>query len=357
MKPNTQKPEGPHVSARLARLLSILIILRAKEWVSASELAERFGVSYRTIYRDVEAMQHHGIPVQGVPGPDGGYRLGTENPLPSIIFGSEEATNLSLLGATGPAPTIPFEASANKDVLARPGSDTRAEVRELLRRASTRIYFDTSDWYWRDEGTGLFSQIREAVFQQHKIVLSYRERGTDEVRSFRYAAYGLVWKVGQWYVVGVQDHDQKATRLRLGRIASVKPLDETFEVDSNFRLGSWWQEELEQFGKGSIKVELRVAPGAQEEMRNLATKNDSQVKFDGEMMLITLFVDHWEWLVPLILSFATSVVVEQPIALRNRVVEALEKGLENYLKAQPLVLAPATNSDIRSRASKRSRDI
>jgi predicted DNA-binding transcriptional regulator YafY len=43
--------------SRMGRLLGILLVLRSKEWVAAQELATRFRVSTRTIYRDVEVMQ------------------------------------------------------------------------------------------------------------------------------------------------------------------------------------------------------------------------------------------------------------------------------------------------------------
>ena len=61
----------------LNRLLSIIYILMSKETVTAKELAERFEVSVRTIYRDVENLSMAGIPVYAKKGKNGGSLRGT----------------------------------------------------------------------------------------------------------------------------------------------------------------------------------------------------------------------------------------------------------------------------------------
>ena len=60
---------------RADRLLGITLILIEKERVSASYLAETFGVSTRTIYRDVESLSMAGVPVFSTPGVGGGIRI------------------------------------------------------------------------------------------------------------------------------------------------------------------------------------------------------------------------------------------------------------------------------------------
>ena len=57
---------------KIDRLLSIVMILLAKKKVSASELAQTFEVSVRTIYRDVDTINQAGLPVVTYPGAKGG---------------------------------------------------------------------------------------------------------------------------------------------------------------------------------------------------------------------------------------------------------------------------------------------
>lgn len=60
---------------KIDRLLSIVVHLLSRDLVSASDLANRFGVTVRTIQRDVDAINSAGIPVTAIHGPSGGYKI------------------------------------------------------------------------------------------------------------------------------------------------------------------------------------------------------------------------------------------------------------------------------------------
>ncbi|MFJ3637486.1 helix-turn-helix transcriptional regulator [Streptomyces sp. NPDC090112] len=78
----------PDTSARLLRLLSLLQTRR--EW-SGPELAERLGVTPRTVRRDVDRLRELGYPVNATPGTGGGYRLGAGAELPPLLLDDDEA--------------------------------------------------------------------------------------------------------------------------------------------------------------------------------------------------------------------------------------------------------------------------
>src|SRR4051812_12290349 len=75
-------------SARLLRLLSLLQVRR--DW-SGAQLAERLGVSTRTLRTDVERLRALGYPVEARPGVAGGYRLGAGGALPPLLLDDDEA--------------------------------------------------------------------------------------------------------------------------------------------------------------------------------------------------------------------------------------------------------------------------
>ena len=60
---------------RIDRMLSIVVILLNRRKITARELADRFEVSLRTIYRDIESINLSGIPVISNQGMDGGYEI------------------------------------------------------------------------------------------------------------------------------------------------------------------------------------------------------------------------------------------------------------------------------------------
>ncbi|MFI6207024.1 helix-turn-helix transcriptional regulator [Streptomyces sp. NPDC051041] len=79
--------------ARLLRLLSLLQTPR--EW-PGGELAERLGVSRRTVRRDIDRLRELGYPVQATRGADGGYRLVAGKAMPPLVLDDEEAVAIAV---------------------------------------------------------------------------------------------------------------------------------------------------------------------------------------------------------------------------------------------------------------------
>ena len=76
---------------RFDRIVAILIQLQSKKIVKAHELAERFKVSLRTIYRDIRTLEASGVPIYSEAGI--GYSLMEGYRLPPVMFTREEASS------------------------------------------------------------------------------------------------------------------------------------------------------------------------------------------------------------------------------------------------------------------------
>ena len=76
------------------RLVAYLVLFQSRELLRAQDLADRFEISVRTVYRDMDALSQAGVPVYGVGGE--GYRLMEGYYLPPITFSPEEAQALAL---------------------------------------------------------------------------------------------------------------------------------------------------------------------------------------------------------------------------------------------------------------------
>src|SRR6187431_1705999 len=81
---------------RIDRVTAILIQLQSKRVVKAQEIADRFAVSLRTVYRDIKTLDEAGIPIIGEAG--SGYSIMEGYRLPPVMFTQEEAGAL-LMGA------------------------------------------------------------------------------------------------------------------------------------------------------------------------------------------------------------------------------------------------------------------
>jgi predicted DNA-binding transcriptional regulator YafY len=90
------------VTTTSSRLLELLSLLQARRDWAGGELAERLGVSGRTIRRDVERLRELGYPVESLTGPAGGYRLRAGTAMPPLLLDDEEAIAIAvgLLTAT-----------------------------------------------------------------------------------------------------------------------------------------------------------------------------------------------------------------------------------------------------------------
>ena len=79
---------------KIDRLVSIIIILLERKKISASELAEMFEVTPRTIYRDIEAISLAGIPIVTYPGVNGGIGIMDEYKIDKKIFTKSDVETL-----------------------------------------------------------------------------------------------------------------------------------------------------------------------------------------------------------------------------------------------------------------------
>ncbi len=86
------------------RLLTLLSMLQARRDWPGALLAERLGVSPRTVRRDVDRLRELGYPVQATRGPDGGYRLVAGAELPPLLFDDEQAVAVAVALQTAATP-------------------------------------------------------------------------------------------------------------------------------------------------------------------------------------------------------------------------------------------------------------
>lgn len=338
-------------SQKLGRLLGIVLLLRSRDSVSAELLADRFGVSVRTIYRDIATLQSAGVPVIGTVGRVGGYQLQSEDPLPPLILESERAFALYLLSVGNMDLPDSISAVGNRALRDLEAGQTE-DIARLFEVASKRIHFDTTEWYWRDEGTALLPKLRESLFGQQRVALNIAH-ADGSMESSTVAPYGLIWKGGQWYLVGATEND-RVRRVKLSSIVKVTGLDSSFDYPDAFDLSQWWRDHLESFGKGPNEVRITVTNDASTEFRRLTTKQESRIEELGDGGLtLTLYVDDWLWLVPMLLSYAGSVRIHEPAELRTAVLGRAEQLLNmNAHRTDRGTIERRTVDDSRSRATR-----
>src|SRR6478752_1401218 len=117
-----------------SRTLALLALLETRRYWPGTELADRLGVSPRTLRRDVDRLRALGYPVEAARGVGGGYQLGAGSALPPLVLDDDEAVAL-VIGLQSAADS-PVTGVAESSVCARTRAGTRYGCRSRTPRAT-----------------------------------------------------------------------------------------------------------------------------------------------------------------------------------------------------------------------------
>ena len=230
------------VSMRASRLLFILTTLQARGRATAQSLAQAYGVSLRTIYRDVDALSAAGIPIYSERGHQGGYRLldGYRTRLNGMS--ALEAEVLFLNGLSGQAAELGLGAacaSAHDKLLAA----LPAEIREGAAAMRLRFHLDVPGWFDESERPACLPRLAEAVWGERPIRIRYRSWTAEKERVLE--PLGIVLKGGAWYLVARIDGSVRT--YRVARILELDVLGGRIGDAATFDLRAYWTENARRF--------------------------------------------------------------------------------------------------------------
>ncbi len=290
---------------RATRLVSLLLLLQMRGQLTAAELAEHFGVSVRTVHRDVESLADAGVPLEAVRGPAGGYRLagGYRTKLTGLTADEAEA----LFVAPAPAAELGLGgvlANARLKVLAA----LPAELQERASRAERYFHLDTRGWFRGEDTVPHLPTLAAATWQGRRLDARYRE-GRRVVRR-TLDPLGLVLKGGAWYLVARRSAGMRV--YRVSRFATVRVRDDGFERPPDFDLGSYWEEWSRSFEASRPRIEVKVRA------------SDLVLRFlprdtRGENGTFVVGFESLEDAFRELLKFGPDVEVLEPVELRERI--------------------------------------
>lgn len=204
---------------RIERAFAILLLLSDGSLVTATDLARRFEVSVRTIYRDVEMLSLTGVPVYAERGAQGGYRLLEGYFLPPVTFSRPEtvAMLLSLALARGlkvPPFAAELESAERKLVAVLPArlKPLLAETRRLVGFERPAIDTFHPEWPGADDGTPAADAAEaraveiflKAVLDGTRVRFTYRTPFDRPNGAVEALPQGLLWDRDRWYLIGLK---------------------------------------------------------------------------------------------------------------------------------------------------------
>ncbi|MGW7360313.1 helix-turn-helix transcriptional regulator [Streptomyces sp. NPDC054802] len=206
-------------SARLLRLLSLLQAHR--DW-SGAELADRLGVTPRTVRRDVDRLRELGYPVNASPGTGGGYQLGAGAELPPLLLDDEEAVAVAVGLRTAAGQGIEGIGETSVRALAK----LEQVLPDRLRRRVGALNAFTVPMLRGQGGptvdAAVLTELANACRDSERLRFEYRDHGGAATRR-TVEPHRLVCTERRWYLVAWDVERDDWRTFRADRIVPKPP--------------------------------------------------------------------------------------------------------------------------------------
>lgn len=297
---------------QINRCLEIVYVLLRQNTVTAKALAERFGVSQRTIYRDIDTLSLAGIPVYTEKGKGGGISLLPDFVLhKSILSEPEQEEILSALQSLGHVKAADTESVLHK--LSAVFNKTAVDWLEV----------DFSDWSYANGN--VFNDFKSAILQQRVVEFDYYST-YGELTHRRVEPIQLWFKSKSWYVKG---YCLTRQAVRLFKLTRVKQLTVTDEPHGMHDLLAPQQVEVVSHRRPDVTLTLKLAPEAAYRVYDEFSEDVVESLPDGGFTVTVTWPED-EWVYSTILSYGEQAEVLDPPHLRAIVREKLLKAAALY---------------------------
>lgn len=299
----------------LNRMLGMIYILMNKGTVTAGELAERFEVSIRTIYRDVEVLSMAGIPVYAKKGKGGGICLTEQFVLDKMLISKQEQGEilaaLASLAQTG--------AQHEEETLRKLGDFFKAEPENW-------VAIDFSDWSGRRKE--LFEDLRHAIIGRRVLEFDYYGQ-YGEMAKREVEPVQLLFKEYTWYL---RAYCRTRGAMRLFKVLRMKRLnvqDEIFNVDEK----RFQEPEPAALSPEPEATEITIWIQKKEAYRVYDRFDEDEITVlpAGDFVIRMRSVPD-DWVYGMILSFGPSAKVVAPMEIKEEIRRRIQEMEKLYDK-------------------------
>ena len=334
MKPGTPKEKSRGRIGRVVQLLTTLSKTGAApgRGYTADELAKLFGVSRRTLFRDLREIQEIGIqPILSCS--RRGYALAPEQFLPPINLNLQEALGLLLLvHKMRNQIQMPFKHSAMLAAMKIEGC-LPPRVRNYCESALARISIKAGVQAPAPTTPGLdniFTLLQSAAARRKKLRVKYDSLYDGKIISCEVSPYYLLYNQRAWYLVGQSSIHKAIRTFKLNHIRGVEMLDEQVDGNDDFDLAEYLGCAWSMIPEGKMyHVRLRFAPKVANNAAEVNWHKSQQVTHNPDgSATIDLRVDGLGEITWWILSYGDQVEVLAPAALRKNVAKIAHRVVE-----------------------------
>lgn len=304
----------------------IIHLLRAREKMTAYELAGYFEVSERTIYRDIDALSQLHVPIVSYEGVGGGYEIDPSYFIPSIKLNEKEILILLMLLKAGEGFRIPNMTTDYNLLSSKLINVLSDEERGKAAQVISHIEFDIIRIMPKGYIHDVLTPLLEAFWKCCDLQIGYHHPERDETEHRRFSPVNLFFENGGWYLAGYCHVRQEKRTFRLDRIVSITCLEEEnlylnrpLPLPQNDRF--LWH-----------TYELIIDPTLYRVIKEDAYLQDADVKNTNDGLHLTVKTPFKSEICNLVLSHPIQVTALKPEAFLKEI-EALSQAIcKKYLK-------------------------
>ena len=302
---------------KINRLLEITIILLNRGTITAKELAKRFGVSTRTIYRDVDELSLSGVPVYCNRGNQGGISLVEDYAINRTLLSNTESDKILF-------------ALRNLQSTNYPGVDVVLEKLGAIFKDSSAdwIQIDETPWGSNPNQQNKFTDIKQALLDSRSIQFDYISR--NNIRDQRTIhPLQLIYKGSGWYLSGYCVKRKDIRLFRVSRMKAITVLDSKFNRN-DYQIYIEKETIDNNFGDSLLSIKLTFQEEALYRLYD-EYDDDEIIKNEDGTYSVELYYGFDDWLYGYILSFGSYVKVESPTKLREIIKNKIKEMHHNYV--------------------------
>lgn len=314
-------------------MLDILRYLQSGRFLNSTDLAEACGVTRRTIFRDIKALQNGGLPVTFDEDRQGYSLLGSRLLPPTNLSLDETLALIVLTSGGGESEESSLRVQAKSAAL-KLLSNLPQKLRASVGVLSDSVTMDLPSHNHRSERHDAFGLLLTAIQANRQIRIHYDSLSDGEGHITTLVnPYHILFKTRSWYVIGRSSVHRAARTFNVGRISKAELLKSKYTMPANFSLdrylGNAWSLIPER--KKRRKVVIRFQPMVAKNVAEVQWHKTQQLKWEDDgTLLFTVTVDGLNEIVWWILGYGDQAEVVQPKELRQKILKSARDMVAQY---------------------------
>lgn len=222
---------------RIDRLLGMLVMLQSRKFVSADAIADKFGISIRTVYRDLRALTEQGIPIGFEKGK--GYFVVEGYFLAPVSFTTEEANALLLMERMVRGLADRSIQKHYTNALNKVKAVLRYQQKDQVEELDKRIKYQFPSF--RNNNYEYLGAIQESILHQHILEINYQNNRRENKRR-QIEAIGLIYYAFNWHLIAWCHLRKDYRDFRVSRIIGLHKTTLPFQKADHMELKDYMEQ-------------------------------------------------------------------------------------------------------------------